>query len=140
MFKMFSVFTSYMIRPTIYRTASKSIITLTLLLIWDRYLNDGRMSVMRDGAFIVGIILLGTAWWNYLRLDGIKNPFTAGKKEKKKKKNRITGDIADYADQHIVNFDELDEQEQYACGMCSSLAAALLFLVPSVVELVRWAQ
>ena len=133
--KMISLYTSYMIRPTIYKAVTKCVVMLTLLLLWDRYVNEGMLSLVRDGFFLAGVCFLGLAWISYLRLDGVKNPLTGGKKQEKKKKRRLTGDIADYAGQHIVSFEELDDEERLACSMGSSLAAALLFLIPALVML-----
>lgn len=136
MIKMFSLYKSDMIRPTIYKAVTKIFVILTLLLLWDRYVNGGRLSLVRDGFFVGGAFLLVMAWMSYLRLDGIKNPLPRGEKPQKKGKRRPwTGDIADYADQHIVSFDELTEEEKAACSMGSSLASALLFLIPALVAL-----
>jgi len=133
--KMFSLYTSDMIRPTVYKAAAKCVLMLTLILLWDRYVNMGRMDLVRDGFFLAGICFLGLAWASYLRLDGVGNPFTGRLKPKKKKKRRFTGDLADYADQHIVSFDELDDEERLACSMGSSLASAVLFLLPAMARL-----
>ena len=134
MIKMFSLYKSYMIRPTLYKWVSKSVVMLTLILLWDRYVNNGTLSVWRDGCFIAAIFLFALAWVSYLQLDGIKNPLRGYKKEKKKPR-RHTGDIADYADEHIVSFDELDDDERTACSMGSSMLSGLLFLILSLVAL-----
>lgn len=103
MIKMFSLYKSYMIRPTIYKAVTKIFVILTLLMLWDRYVNGGRLSLIRDGFFIGGAFLLVMAWMSYLRLDGIMNPLPKEEetqKKRKMKRRRWTGDIADYADQH----------------------------------------
>jgi len=133
--KMFSLYTSDMIRPTVYKTVTKCVLMLTLILLWEHYMNMGRMDLVRDGFFLAGSCFLGLTWVSYLQLDGVRNPFTGKSKPQKKKKHRLTGDIADYADQHIVSFDELDGEERLACSMGSSLVSALLFLIPALVKL-----
>lgn len=134
MIKMFSLYKSYMIRPTLYKCVSKSVIMVTLILLWDRYVNHGVLAVWRDGCFSAALFLFALAWVSYLQLDGVRNPLRGNAKEKKKTR-RHTGDIADYADEHIVSFDELDDDERTACSMGSSLLAGLLFLIPSLVAL-----
>lgn len=132
MIKMFSLYKRYMIRPTLYKLVSKSAIILTLLLLWDRYVNKGVLSVWRDGCFVAAFFLFAMAWISYLRLDGIRNPLP---RNEKKKRRRFTGDIVDYADEHIVSFDELNDDERAACSMGSSLLSGLLFLIPSLFAL-----
>jgi len=133
---MVSLYTPGMIRPTVYRAAAKCVIMLTLILLWDQYVNLGRLDLVRDGFFLAGACFLGLGWASWLRLDGIGSPL--GPKPQRKKKHRVTGDIADYADQHIVSFDELGDEERLACSMCSSLAAAALFLLPALIRLVLY--
>ena len=138
MIKMFSLYKSYMVRPTIYKTITKCFVILTLLMLWDRYINGGRLSLIRDGFFIGGAFLLVMAWMSYLRLDGIKNPIPREEepqKKQKRKKRLWTGDIADYAGEHIISFDELADDECAACSMGSSLLAGLLFLIPALAAL-----
>lgn len=133
--KMLSLYKGkgYMIRPTVYKAVEKGAVMLTLILLWDRYLNDGALSAMRDGCFVASICLAGLAWISYLQLDGIKNPLRGRPKEKKKTRFH-SRDIIDFVDEHIVSFDELEDEERYACSMCSSLASALLFLIFSLVK------
>ena len=134
MIKMFSLYKSYMIRPTVYKSVTKSFVILTLLMLWDRYVNGGRLSLIRDGFFVGGAFLLVMAWMSYLRLDGIKNPLPKGEEEPRRKRKRRpwTGDLADYAGEHLISFDELAEDERTACSMGSSLLSGLLFIIPAV--------
>ena len=67
--KMLSLFSAIMIRPTIYRAVTKCAVMLTVVLLWDRYVNKGLLPVGRDGCFVAALILFGLAWLNYLRLD-----------------------------------------------------------------------
>lgn len=134
--KMLSLFSAIMIRPTIYRAVTKCAVALTVVLLWDRYVNKGLLPVGRDGCFAAALLLFGLAWLNYLRLDGLEVPhLLTGKNrpEKKKKRRRLTGDIADFADEHIVPFDELSEEEQLACSMAANLASGVIFLIPAVI-------
>ena len=94
--KMLSLFSAIMIRPTIYRAVTKCAVMLTVVLLWDRYVNKGLLPVGRDGCFVAALILFGLAWLNYLRLDGLEVPhLLTGKNrpEKKKKRRRLTGTL-----------------------------------------------
>lgn len=141
--KMLSLFTTDMIRPTIYRSVTKCAVTLTLVLLWDRYLNKGMMSVAADGCFVAALVLFGLAWLCYLRLDGLALPALFSRKkreeeeEKKRRRRHFTRDIVDYADEHIVPFDELSEEEQLACSMACNLISGVIFLIPAIVGLTR---
>ena len=75
------------------------------------------------------------AWFVYLKLDGmmVHHLLEDRRKKKKKSKRRVGGDIADYVDEHIVSFDELEEGEQTACRLAADLLAAALFLAASLI-------
>ncbi len=45
---------------------------------------------------------------------------------------RRTGSTADLADERIVSWDELSEEERHLCGMLSNLLSAALFLIPAL--------
>ena len=84
------------------------------------------MSRLGFGLGAVGIILMAGAWFSYLHLDGLTPIDTAKKKfgvknKKKKTKQSMGGDIADYLDEEIVPYEELDESEKAACQMAACL-------------------
>lgn len=143
--RMLALFTAEMIRPTIYRSVTKCAVTLTLVLLWDRYVSRGMMSVTTDGCFVAALILFGLAWLCYLRLDGITPPKLLTRKkrgeeeEEARRRRHFTRDIVDYADEHIVPFDELSDEEQLACSMACNLISGVIFLIPAVVGLVMGA-
>ena len=90
--KMLSLFSAIMIRPTIYRAVTKCAVMLTVVLLWDRYVNKGLLPVGRDGCFVAALFLFGLAWLNYLRLDGLEVPHLLSRgKKKEKKRRRLTG-------------------------------------------------
>lgn len=140
--KIRSLLSSELVRPTIYRSVTRCAIALVLLLLWDRYINKAGMLVVWDGCFVVAMTFLGLAWMAYLRLDGVRVRYMTEEerkeqRERKKKRKRITGDIMDYADEHIVPFDELGEEEQMLCTLLSNLLSGVVYLVPALVSLAR---
>lgn len=134
--KWFAIYRPYMVRPILYKSVFRSAIALALLLLWNRYVS-GRtgLSLVGDGCLTVGIIFLGLAWFSYLHLDGVK-PGLSRKEKKKKKPRRGNSDIVDFADEHIVSFDELSEEERTVCSLTANLACGVLYLVVSVIGMV----
>ncbi len=120
-----------LLRPVLYKCVTKCAVALALVLLWNRFLNgNGLRSAFRDGGFIAAVVLLGAAWLSYLRLDGLDIP---RQKKEKRSGRRWTGSMADFADEHIVSWDELSEGERHLCGMLSSLLSAALFLIPALI-------
>lgn len=138
--KMRTIFSSVLIRPTIYRSVTRCAIMLVLLLLWDKYINKEGMPVVQDGCFVAAMVFFGLAWMAYLRLDGVRVRYLTEEEkrqrsERKKKRKRLTGDIMDYADEHIVPFDELDEEQQMLCTLLSNLLSGIVYFIPSLISL-----
>ncbi len=77
------------------------------------------------------MFFMAGAWFLFLKFDGFKLPklFRRDKDSGEKKKRR--GDMSDYLDTDLNNFEELQSDERDFCSMMSNLAAALIFLVLS---------
>jgi hypothetical protein len=130
----------YMIRPIVTKTITRTLIGLVIVLLWDKYVNVERIGVSRLGFGLgaVGIILMAGAWFSYLHLDGLKPIDTAKKKfgvknKKKKTKQSMGGDIADYLDEEIVPYEELDESEKAACQMAAFLISGMILVIAGIV-------
>ena len=132
--KILSLYTKEMIHPILYKCVQKCVLALTVILLWNRYINHGQLSWMRDGGFAAGLVFLVLAWIAYLRLDGIQFPFsTPGRK---KRKHWGTADMVDFVDEHIVTFDELQDDEQLACFLASNLLSGVSFLILSLAGMI----
>ncbi len=130
----------YMIRPIVTKTITRTLIGLVIVLLWDKYVNVERIGVSRlaFGLGAVGLILMAGAWFSYLHLDGLTPVDTAKKrfgiKNKKKKTKRSTGgDIADYLDEEIVPFEELEEDEKAACQLVAFLISGAVLVIAGVI-------
>ena len=130
----------YMIRPIVTKTITRTLIGLVIVLLWDKYVNVERIGVSRLGFGLgaVGIILMAGAWFSYLHLDGLTPIDTAKKKfgvknKKKKTKQSMGGDIADYLDEEIVPYEELDESEKAACQMAAFLISGMILVIAGIV-------
>ena len=108
----------YMIRPIVTKTITRTLIGLVIVLLWDKYVNVERIGVSRLGFGLgaVGIILMAGAWFSYLHLDGL-TPI----------------DIADYLDEEIVPYEELDESEKAACQMAVFLISGMILVIAGIV-------
>lgn len=129
----------YMIRPVVTKTITRTLIGLVIVLLWDKYVNVERVGVSRlaFGLGAIGLILMAGAWFSYLHLDGLTPVDTAKKhlgiKNKKKKTKRSTGgDIADYLDEEIVPFAELEEDEKAACQLAAFLISGAVLVIAGI--------
>lgn len=136
--KIRTIFEKYMIRPMLYQCATKVSIALVLCLLWDRFINrEQYYSLVEFAFFVAGAFFLALAWFQYLRLDGPQfHHLLEEKKEKKKKKQHFTKDIVDFADEKIISFSELSDEERVVCRFLGDLLCAALFLIPAGIALV----
>ncbi len=124
--KILAIYKAYMVRPILYQCVTRCAVALAAVLVWDRFVPSSLLAV-RDGCLAAAVILLMMAWFVYLKLDGmmVHHLLEDRRKKKKKSKRRVGGDIADYVDEHIVSFDELEEGEQTACRLAADLLGAV---------------
>ena len=118
----------YMKRPILYRTVTKASVILVLALLWERFINhNGRFPVFQYSFAILGLVCMCLSWFSYLAFDGMKIHYLNEKKGGKKKKHK-TRDIADFVDEKIISFDELEKEEQIVCNLLSTLLSGGLFV------------
>ena len=136
--KISTIFEKYMIRPMLYQCATKVSIALVLCLLWDRFINrEQYYSLVEFAFFVAGAFFLALAWFQYLRLDGARiHHLMEEKQEKKKKKQHFTKDIVDFADEKVISFSELSDEERIVCRFLGDLLCAVLFLIPAGIALV----
>ncbi len=139
--KILSLYQSYMIRPTIYMCVSRCAVALMVLLFWDRFVNNGTFSLIRDGCLVMGLIMMLLSWFAYLSLQGMSRPklrIPFVDPEKRRRRYLGRADIVDFADEHIVSFDELEPEEKSACILAADFIGGLLFFIPGVIATVMW--
>lgn len=136
MSKKGSLFKTYMIRPVLYKCVTRAAFAVTALLLWDRFINTaGRLSLLRDGCLMAGLLFFCMAWFSYLHLDGVRIHHMLEERKRKKPVRKSYTDIVDFADEHIVSCEELSEEERAACSLAASLICGMLFMVPWLVKL-----
>ncbi len=123
----------------LYRTTGMIAVGLLAVLLWDRFLRSGQMSIVRDGFFTAGIICFFYAWLSYLGLDGM-GADRLFKTDLDKSKNKRTvfkaGDMADFVDEHIPRMEELGKDQQRFVRLASGLLSGAFFLIPSLTVLI----
>ena len=55
------------------------------------------------------------------------------KKRKRKEKKHVKKDIADFVDEKIVSFDELEEEEKVVVNLLSNFISGLIFVLISLI-------
>lgn len=130
--KIAKLYKSYMIRPILYKSVTRSTIALALVLLWGRLI-DSPLSAVRDGSVVVAFVLFMMGWFSYLKLDGMRAPHPPKPEDEKKEKPKKRGDIIDFVDEHIVTFDELSDEEQSACILAADVCSGAVFLMASIV-------
>ena len=135
MSKKGSLFKTYMIRPVLYKCVTRAALAVTALLLWDRFINTaGRLSLLGDGCLTVGLLFFCMAWFSYLHLDGVTIHHMLEERKKKKAVRKSDTDIVDLADEQIVSYEELSEEERIVCSLAASLICGALFMLPWLVK------
>ena len=110
-------------------------IAIVLVLLWDRYINTFGLPAAEYGCFCIGGIIFLMAWFEYLRLDGMVLSHLNDKKQKKKKKRHSSSDMADFVDEQVVSYSELEPEERALCRLLSDLLCGGILLIPGFLGL-----
>lgn len=129
------IYKKYMIRPIIYKAFPRIIIGMLVAGLWNRFVNANQWRDMLGDAFmLVGIFFVALAWFSFLRLDGMDNPFTKllsvfvnPKKKKTRMASRTTRHMVDYADEELTEYEDLSDEEQAACKWQKWPGSAVLY-------------
>ena len=123
-----------MVRPLIYKVVTKSSIIVVLALLWNYVVNtSSHMSIRKDAFFVIGLIWMMFAWFQYLKLDGYTVQYVFKDKRKRKEKKHIQKDIADFVDEKIISFEELEDEEKVVVNLLSNLISGLIFVLISLI-------
>ena len=136
MFKRFkSIYKPYMTRPIIYQTFTRAVYALVISLLWDRFINDGRLN--KSFVFLfVGAVFAILAWITYLHLDGVRMPNLTDWMTSTlphKTPERSYGDMSDYFDEDVVSYSELESEEKYLCRLIANAVCAVVYILLSLI-------
>ncbi len=81
-----------------------------------------------------GIICLAGAWLSYLQMDGLRLPRLEKLRSllDRKRPRRQIGDMIDFVDEEMQQYEELDEEERYLVLFLADLLVAAGFLIASL--------
>ena len=129
--KPFARFRRDFLHPIFYKAVARAAVVAVIMLVWERVVSDGHITIWQGPGLLCGVALLGWAWLGYLSLDGLSvhHLLEGRNKNRRKKRPHPTASIVDYADEHIVSYEELEPEQRTYC----SLLANLLLGVPLTV-------
>ena len=123
-------------RPVLYSSATKLIISLSAVLIWDRFIvAESAVSpgLVDTGFFFLAVWFILWAWLQYLALDGVR-PLSIFYRDKEKTSgSRKSFFMTDFIGYEGNPFEGLEEDEATAAKLASDLLVALIYLVPSLI-------
>ncbi len=128
-------FKPYMTRPMIYKTFTRFVYALLLSLLWEKFVSDGVNSKMHAFLFF-GVFYGLMAWISFLKLDGVRMPHLTEwltSSLPHRKPERAYGDMADYVDENVVSFEELEDEEKITCILFADVICCALFLALSFI-------
>ena len=121
-------------RPVVNKVITRFVTGLTLALLWDRFFNTEKLFSMAGYAFFVlGAFFFALAWFNYLKLDGVKIlPVKKGKKEQPKPRHKMRLLIDFIWTKPSPTDTPLDDDEESAAALLANLVTGLCFLLPAI--------
>ncbi len=124
----------HMIRPFIYMTFTRFILSLTAALLIEHFIKDPLRDISAFAFVFFGIFFAVLAWIAYLRLDGVRLPKFMMKRVNPSKKPAIRyGDMIDYTDEEIVSFEDLEDEEKDVCILLADIICCVIFLALSLI-------
>ena len=122
----------YMLRPMLYMTLTRFLLALTAALLWNHFLNASALPMRAYACLFLGVFFAALTWIAYLRLDGVKLPkLMMHRVNIRKKPTRAYGDMADYTDEPVISFDELEDAEKDVCCLAADAFCCLVFVILS---------
>ncbi len=125
---------SHLIRPIIYKTLSYLPTALVLAILWKRFIDRAGVFPMSYAYTVIGVVFLASAWFSYLRLDGVNlslmKLLPIG--TPRKRSSGPSSSMVDHIDVEIVSFAELSEEERATCRLLASVICSIIFFVFSV--------
>lgn len=134
--KIKSIWRSGMLRPLIYMTFTRFVLSLFIALMVDFFLSPAVGRNLKETIFLIVTALFAIlAWIAWLRMDGIKLPkFMMLRLNPRKKPSRMYGDMIDYVDENAPEtFEELEDDEKDVCILGADAVCFLLFLIAALI-------
>lgn len=129
--KIKGIYQRYMLRPVIYMTAYRLMLSAIFMLILIRFVPNGPAPDMIAGFLAVFFALL--TYLVYLRMDGLRIPRVKYIRPRKKPDPlRHASSMTDHTDDDPgVTFEELEEDEKNLCSLLANVINLIIFLAAS---------
>ena len=125
------VYQRYMLRPMIYMTFFRLMLSAIFIMIIARFVKNP-LAASTAAAFLTLLFALG-AFLVYLRCDGLRIPRMKYIRPKKKSEpTRSYGDMQDHIDEEVVSFDELEDDEKDFVSLAACVINMAVFLAVSL--------
>ena len=125
-------FERYMIRPLIYKTFTRLILTVFFVLLIEHFVPRTFIGFTKANLFLFSALLwLLGAWISHLRMRGFHFPRFDLQRWRRKDPLRNYGSMADHIDDPIVTYEDLADSEKDFCTLLADAFLFLLFLIVS---------
>ena len=127
----------FLVRTIIQQTFYRLLVAAIVLLAASRYVTwNKNATILGDGFFLVSLVFLAGAWFNYLYLDGLHIKLPKRRKSLKQTadENKYrSANMADYIDTEIVNMSELSEEQRAVVKFFAYLIPGAAMLAISLI-------
>lgn len=124
---------SYLIKPTIYKVISRIFLGVTFSLLWNHFINKNQIYIMGERPFfLVGVILLAMAWFNYLKLDGISITMVRKDNKRKDVSKYQSRKLIDILEEEVISY-ELEKEDEILSAIIANVLTGICFLIPSII-------
>ena len=131
MLKYLKKFRANMTVPIISKVLTKFAIGLILSILWDRFINaSAQFMMVKHVFFFFGLIYLGLAWFNFLKMDGMKFHYLNEDRHKDNKPKHKQKAMVDFTDEDRDDIDSFDSDEKLLAAFLSNIITGLFFMIP----------
>lgn len=128
--KHFRRLEKYMIQSFVIRAFSRFVISITIALLWKRFVAS--MQPLSTAFFLFAVIFFVFAWMAYLRQDGLRIPKIDKKLFDRTPKPAIRyGDMIDYVDEEPHPDENLDDEDIELVTFYANLLTGAIYLILS---------
>jgi len=111
-----------MLRPLIYKVFTRGVLALFAARLVHFFApSSWPLASFRNLALMLGLLFSLFTVLAWLRMDGLRVPQLKLPRLRRKEPPFLTGDMADHLDEEIVQFDDLEEEDQNACVFLADL-------------------
>ena len=126
------IWSADLVRPLVHRTFTRLVWGLFLSLMAAFLISRGGGRDFRSSLMgLNALLFLAGAWMSHLQLDGVRIPRLDWLRARidRKRPARGRGDMIDFVDTEIQDYESLDAEERYLVLMLADLICAAVFLV-----------